>query len=177
MRTDWLKNFSENLLEKSFYIFLTKSLLIRNTLIFSDLPASYFSTSLKRLIMPVSSTNGSTKKPFQRLPTDAIPIHYDIYLRPNLVDLVFKGSLKVELDVKKATDTLICNAAEMTVDEIKINDEPIAESKISEEDETLTMKLSKALEPGTKAILSCKFTGELNDKMRGFYRYLLFKYL
>ena len=44
------------------------------------------------------------------------------------------------------------------------------ESKISEDEETLTIKLSKALEPGTKAILTCDFTGELNDKMRGFYR-------
>ena len=58
----------------------------------------------------------------------------------------------------------------MTVDSIKINDEAIVESKLSEEEEILTMKLGKALEPGTKAILTCNFTGELNDKMRGFYR-------
>ena len=120
----------------------------------------------------VSSTNGSTKKPFQRLPTDALPLHYDIYLRPNLTDLVFKGSLKVELDVQKATDTLVCNAAELKVDSIKINGDAIADSKLSVEEETLTMKLGKTLEAGTKAILSCDFTGELNDKMRGFYRYV-----
>ena len=134
------------------------------------MPASYFSTSLKRSTNMVSSTNGSTKKPFQRLPTDALPLHYDIYLRPNLTDLVFKGSLKVELDVQKATDTLVCNAAELKVDSIKINGDAIADSKLSAEEETLTMKLGKTLEAGTKAILSCDFTGELNDKMRGFYR-------
>ena len=52
----------------------------------------------------------------------------------------------------------------------EINFAECVESKLSEEEETLTMKLAKALEPGTKAILTCNFTGELNDKMRGFYR-------
>ena len=125
----------------------------------------------------VSSSNGSTelKKPFQRLPTGIVPFHYEIYLRPNLVDLVFTGNVNIELDVIQATSELVCNAAELKVDSVKVNGEDALDSIISEEEETLTVKLSKPLEPGTKAVFSCKFTGELNDKMRGFYRYLYLK--
>ena len=122
----------------------------------------------------VSSSNGSSelKKPFQRLPTGIVPSHYEIYLRPNLVDLAFTGNVNIELDVIQATSELVCNAAELKVDSVKVNGEDALDSIISEEEETLTVKLSKPLEPGTKAVFSCKFTGELNDKMRGFYRYL-----
>ena len=133
----------------------------------------YSLKNCQRYIM-VSSSNGSTelKKPFQRLPTGIVPFHYEIYLRPNLVDLVFTGNVNIELDVIQATSELVCNAAELKVDSVKVNGEDALDSTISEEEETLTVKLAKPLEPGTKAVFSCKFTGELNDKMRGFYRYL-----
>ena len=67
--------------------------------------ASYFQFSLSSssfccsssLTSMVSSSNGSSelKKPFQRLPKAAVPTHYEIFLRPNLVDLVFTGTIKV----------------------------------------------------------------------------------
>ena len=85
-------------------------------------------------------------------------------------DLVFKGLINVDLEVKEKTDTLICNAAELQVQSIQINGDEALESKVSEEEETLTVKLAKPLEQGTKVVMTCKFTGELNDKMRGFYR-------
>ncbi len=120
----------------------------------------------------VSSSNGSSelKKPFQRLPSNVVPSHYEIYLRPNLIDLVFKGHVNVDIDVKESTDVLVCNAAELKVDSVKVNGEDAVDAKVNEEEETLTVKLAKPLDPGTKATFSCKFTGELNDKMRGFYR-------
>ena len=59
--------------------------------------------------------------------------------------------------------------------------EDAIDSKVNNDEETLTVTLNKPLEAGTKAVFSCKFTGELNDKMRGFYRYVnqqyIFKYI
>ena len=71
----------------------------------------------------VSSTNGSTevKKPFQRLPTGVVPSHYKVFLRPNLVDLIFTGNVSVELDVVQPTSELVCNAVDLKVDSVKIN--------------------------------------------------------
>ena len=104
----------------------------------------------------VSSTNGSSKKPFERLPTTVVPTHYDIYLRPNLIDFAFKGSIKVNLDVKAATDVLKCNAADLKVFDIKVNDQDVVESTLCDKDETLTVKLASALEAGSKATMTCK---------------------
>lgn len=120
----------------------------------------------------VSSSNGSSelKKPFQRLPTHVVPTHYEVFLRPNLIDLVFKGNVSVHLDVKQSTDVIVCNALDLKVDAIKVNGDDATESSLSVEDQTLTVKLAKALEPGTKAVMSCQFVGELNDQMCGFYR-------
>ena len=74
----------------------------------------------------VSSSNGSTevKKPFQRLPSDVVPSHYEIFLRPNLVDLNFTGNVKVELDVVQQTSKLVCNAVDLKIDGVKVDGKP-----------------------------------------------------
>ena len=111
------------------------------------------------VVMVSSSASSELKKPFQRLPTNVVPTHYEIFLKPNLIDLVFKGRVNVDLEVKQSTDTLICNAAELKVQSIQIDGQDAIESQISEEDETLTVKLPKALIPGSKAVMTCHFTG------------------
>jgi hypothetical protein len=86
-------------------------------------------------------------KPFERLPTCVIPLHYDVYLKPNLNTFVFEGKVDIQLKVKKnlssnlsvkfrmiylvtetnlvfqvasATSKILCNAAELKIKDIKI---------------------------------------------------------
>ena len=122
----------------------------------------------------VSSSNGSSelKKPFERLPKSVVPTHYEIFLRPNLVDLVFKGTIKVDLDVKEKTNVLVCNAADLQVQKVEVNGEKIDDGNIvlSESEETLTVQVGKDLSAGSTATMYCAFTGTLNDRMKGFYR-------
>ena len=120
----------------------------------------------------VSSSNGSTelKKPFQRLPKAVVPTHYEIFLRPNLIDLVFTGTIKVSLDVKEKTNKLVCNAAELKIEKVEVNGKAVENSVVDESEETLTISIGAELNEGTKACLYCAFTGTLNDRMKGFYR-------
>lgn len=39
-------------------------------------------------------------KPFERLPSNIKPLHYDITLQPNLVKCVFHGSEVVDIEVR-----------------------------------------------------------------------------
>ncbi len=119
-----------------------------------------------------TATNGNAadKKPFTRLPKNVSPIHYDVYLCPDLINLDFKGRMTVELDVKESTSSLVCNSADLKINAVKVNDVDAAGFELSEEHETLTINLASALAEGTKAKLFCDFVGELNDKMKGFYR-------
>ena len=40
-------------------------------------------------------------KPFERLPTEAIPKKYTLRLQPNLVKCTFKGSVDIDIEVSK----------------------------------------------------------------------------
>ena len=53
------------------------------------------------------------KKAFSRLPRAIRPIKYHLRLKPDLAAFTFRGWMKVELDVAEATDTIVCNAAEL----------------------------------------------------------------
>ena len=85
-----------------------------------------------------------------------VPIHYEIYMRPNLIDLTFKGSIKIHLDIKEATNVVKCHAAELSVHDIQVNGQDVLESTLCEKDETLTLQLASKLEAGTKAIMTCR---------------------
>ena len=114
--------------------------------------------------------NHKEKMPFSRLPNDVEPSHYEVFLKPNLLSLTFDGTLKVFLQVQKSTDVVICNAADLQVTNVQINGQNVTDVTLSKENETLSVRLPAPLTEATQAIMTCAFKGELNDKMRGFYR-------
>ncbi|XP_064598635.1 puromycin-sensitive aminopeptidase-like isoform X2 [Liolophura sinensis] len=114
------------------------------------------------------------KKPFQRLPTDVVPVNYDIRLEPNLKTFVFKGSEKIDVQVNKPTSKIVINSADIEIQAASYqaagaSDKVDAKVDFSVEDETVTFTFPADLQAG-KGTLSLDFTGELNDKLKGFYR-------
>jgi puromycin-sensitive aminopeptidase len=108
-----------------------------------------------------------------RLPRSASPTRYDVVLEPDLAAATFAGSVDVALDVHTATDELICNAADLEIDQAWVTngtgERLDVVTKLDEATERLHVGLPAVLEPGA-VTLHVEFRGTLNDKLRGFYR-------
>ncbi|WP_420452784.1 M1 family metallopeptidase [Ilumatobacter sp.] len=103
-----------------------------------------------------------------RLPTEVSPRRYDVRLRPSLDDATFAGEVLVELDVATDVERIVLNAIELEIEEVTLDGtaarwrmEPDAERMVIEPDGPVT---------AGSATLFVRFTGILNDKLRGFYR-------
>ena len=107
------------------------------------------------------------------LPDNVRPVHYQITLQPYMDKFTFDGLEVIDIDVMEATSEIVLNAVEMRVSAgMVIKDGRwIRASSITqdEEGETVTIAFPETIEPGT-AQLDLRFVGELNDKLRGFYR-------
>ncbi len=108
-----------------------------------------------------------------RLPANVRPVRYDLTLTPNLEGFTFTGDESIELDVVEATDSVTLNAAELEIAgaELTLADgtELPATVVMGEETERATFRVGQTVTPG-KATLHVRFTGTLNDQLRGFYR-------
>ena len=118
----------------------------------------------------IANGNVKEKKPFSRLPSNIQPLHYEVFLKPDLKSLTFQGQMSVKVNVIQSTDTLVCNAADLTVLGVHVNDKVVDDIILSKDEETMTVRLPSPLPAQSQATLVCKFNGELNDMMRGFYR-------
>ncbi|KAL1129384.1 hypothetical protein AAG570_013911 [Ranatra chinensis] len=114
------------------------------------------------------------KKQFQRLPTSVLPIRYDLHLRPDLKSFAFTGQATIYLQVNDATSRIVLNCLELDVKSavLFLNSGARFEPKVElcQEMETMTLTLDTPLEANSYATLELDFSGELNDKMKGFYR-------
>lgn len=114
-----------------------------------------------------------TKEEFQRLPADVTPINYDIELKPNLKSFTFAGSESISVEVKKATNSITVNSADIAISSATYQPDGGKELAgavaFKKEAETVTFTFPEELQVG-KGVLKIVFTGELNDKMKGFYR-------
>ncbi|KAL9313154.1 hypothetical protein ACSQ67_018606 [Phaseolus vulgaris] len=112
-----------------------------------------------------------------RLPKFAVPKRYDINLKPDLVEHRFLGSVAVNLDIVAATSFIVLNAAELFVatDAVSftIGDSStvIKPSRVElfENDEILVLEFPQEIPVGL-GVLTIRFEGILNDRMKGFYR-------
>ncbi|KAL5144734.1 Aminopeptidase M1 [Glycine soja] len=112
-----------------------------------------------------------------RLPKFAVPKRYDLRLKPDLVAHRFAGSVAVHLDIVPATSFIVLNAAELSVsnDAVSFTNQDsskvIKPSRVElfENDEILVLEFPEELPIGF-GVLSIRFEGILNDRMKGFYR-------
>ena len=107
------------------------------------------------------------------LPTNVRPRKYRITLQPDLDNFTFQGAEIIDVDIAEATSEIVLNS-----DEIAIHSATLAQDgktvraegiALDPERETATLSFATPIGPGAGQ-LDLKFTGELNDKLRGFYR-------
>lgn len=78
--------------------------------------------------------------------------------------------------MQEETDVIVLNAVDLTIQKtsVQLNGslDPIGMADISfcPEQETVTLKFSNVLSAGSEGVLNVSFSGNLNDKMKGFYR-------
>lgn len=109
------------------------------------------------------------------LPANVVPKHYDLTLEPDFEKFTYEGHVIIDLDVVEDTTSISLNTLELKINSTKIlsGSETISSSpNVSHDESTQTTKVEfeKTIPAGSKAQIEMKFTGELNDKMAGFYR-------
>ena len=108
------------------------------------------------------------------LPADVRPSRYKLTLAPDLKDFTFQGGETVEIEILKPTSTITLNSVEIAVQSCRLTlpDGPSltpSDTTFNIEEETATIEFDSTL-PAGPARLELEFTGELNDRLLGFYR-------
>ncbi|MFA5990829.1 MAG: M1 family metallopeptidase [Candidatus Doudnabacteria bacterium] len=108
-----------------------------------------------------------------RLPEYVKPERYRLFIKPDLKGFVFEGEETIYLTLEKSVSEITLHAKELIISDVslKMSNSKFQISKQIQnpKSQTVTFKFKQKI-PAGKGELSLKFTGILNDKMRGFYR-------
>ncbi|HEX3941089.1 MAG TPA: M1 family metallopeptidase [Acidobacteriaceae bacterium] len=109
----------------------------------------------------------------QRLPDTVHPDHYTLQLTPDLKAATFAGEETIDVTLTGATDAVTLNAAEIHFGEVAARIEgsgaPIpGRVTLDAAKEQATLHFAQSL-PAGQVTLAIKYTGILNNELRGFY--------
>ena len=109
------------------------------------------------------------------LPEHVTPTNYVVKLAPNFDTFTFDGEVVIKAEVNQSTNFIVLNSAELEIQNVSVDAGDIkldiADVSINPDNETISIELSKALEPGTSDVqVQISFIGSLNDRLLGFYK-------
>jgi aminopeptidase N len=107
----------------------------------------------------------------QRLPGNVIPDSYDLTFTPNLEKATFSGEETIHARLLKPAKTITLNAAEIEFQKVEITAgsfHMVVPVTLDEKSDQATFTVPVEL-PARDYFIHIKYTGILNDKLRGFY--------
>jgi aminopeptidase N len=113
-----------------------------------------------------------------RLPSDIVPIQYDLYVKPylnitneNLRFSVFDGRVRIYLNVTRTTDRIVLHKRFITIrDPIEITGSALViQTTFNQDLDIFTIVLDRFLQVNEQPILTLNYTGELKNDTDGFY--------
>ena len=100
-----------------------------------------------------------------------VPLHYDITVAPDLAAAKFTGEETIRVRLARPSTAIVLNAAEITFGEVKITaagKTQAAKVSVDEKTEQATFLVAAPI-PAGDAEIGIKYTGILNDDLRGLY--------
>lgn len=107
-----------------------------------------------------------------RLPSAVTPKHYDLYFHPLLEEATFTGRSEVAVTVHEPVEALVLHALDLDITEATIErdgERLDLTATFQPAGEMVTLAAPSVIAPG-EWVLRTSFSGELNDKLVGFYR-------
>jgi len=122
---------------------------------------------------PASTSNAAPASEAFRLPRTVEPVTYRLEIEPNVASATFSGTVAIDVVVHETVEEIVLNAAELAVSDVEVAtpDGAVVSCSVTFDDELeqVVFRAHSEIPPGP-ATISCRFTGTLNDKLRGFYR-------
>ncbi|XP_063695348.1 endoplasmic reticulum aminopeptidase 1-like [Bolinopsis microptera] len=108
------------------------------------------------------------------LPGDIIPVHYDLWLYPDLTTLTFQGKVEIQIKVLKRTKCIVLNSLDQNITDIKLKQKDgtllmTEDFSFVSEHEFLVIPLRAKLEE-EEYTLVIEYEAEVRHALKGFYR-------
>jgi aminopeptidase N len=107
----------------------------------------------------------------QRLPGSVVPEHYSLWFAPDLDKETFRGRESIDVVLTEPTAAITLHSAEIEFGQVTITAggrTQTARVTTDAENETATFTVPQPIAEG-RATIQITYTGQLNDKLRGFY--------
>jgi len=103
------------------------------------------------------------------LPSEVVPEHYDISITPDAEHLAFRGNVRIDVQVQKATRSIVLNAADLEFERVALSGRAQAPKvTLDPQQQTATFAFSDPVAPGHYT-LSIDYHGRISQQASGLF--------
>ncbi|KAM9167752.1 leucyl-cystinyl aminopeptidase isoform 1-T1 [Mergus octosetaceus] len=127
------------------------------------------------LIYPLATNGKLFPWAKMRLPSDVVPLHYDLELQPNLTTLKFAGSVKIVVNVLQVTRKIVLHSSGLNITKASLASTGGRQAKPVELLEyplhdQIAIMAPEALLVGQNYTVNIEYSANLSDTYYGFYK-------
>jgi aminopeptidase N len=118
-------------------------------------------------VLAAHSNDRSNESPIL-LPTNVVPGHYDLFVRPAPDHLRFDGTVRIKIDVRESTSEIILNAVELQLQHAVLDAHETADIIVNQNEQIATLKFNNAIKEGAHT-LSIDYGGKIYQSAQGLF--------